>query len=98
MTSQSHVVIKALPIKAQLRKGGSAKQILAVDRARVQKLVAGHSPHGPAVKHNKALRAEVLAKKPFATAEATSIDVTDAAVTYTMQVGVGSPATDYTLL
>jgi hypothetical protein len=27
-----------------------------------------------------------------------SVDVTDAGVTYTMQVGVGSPATDYTLL
>ncbi|OCB89084.1 acid protease [Sanghuangporus baumii] len=98
MTHHHHVVIKALPMRAHLLKGGSAKQILAVDRARVQKLIAGHSPHGPAVKHNKALRAEVLAKKPFATAEATSIDVTDAAVTYTIQVGVGSPATDYTLL
>ncbi|KAL5512770.1 hypothetical protein ACEPAG_3036 [Sanghuangporus baumii] len=95
---QPHVVIKALPIRAQLSKGSTAKQILAVDRARVQKLVAGHCPHGPAVKHNKALRAQVLARRPFATADATSIDVTDSAVTYTMQVGIGSPATEYTLL
>jgi len=32
------------------------------------------------------------------TSNASSIDVTDSGVTYTMQVGVGNPATQYTLL
>lgn len=100
--SHKHVVIKALPITASIRKGG-AKQVLAADRARIAKLVAGHSPHGPNVVHSKALKAHVRHKKPFSSGSAadsssTSIDVTDAAVTYTMQVGVGSPATNYTLL
>lgn len=91
------IIIKSLPIATQLKHRG-AKKLLEADRARIRKLMDGVSPHGPKVIHDKGLRASVLAKKPFSTNEATSIDVTDASVTYTMEVGVGSPATKYTLL
>ncbi|KIY46744.1 acid protease [Fistulina hepatica ATCC 64428] len=95
-------VVRSLPFATSLAKR-HAKDILARDRARAQKLIAGLSPHGPAApralfrrtKHHKH-------KAPYGRDEDSnntdSIDVTDAAVTYTMTVGVGSPATDYTLL
>ena len=93
----SKVIIKALPIATRFKHRG-AKKLLEADRARVRKLMDGVSPHGPKVLHDQGLRELVRAKKSFASDEATSIDVTDASVTYTMEVGVGSPATKYTLL
>ncbi|KAH8112686.1 acid protease [Phellopilus nigrolimitatus] len=104
--SSKHVVVNTLPIAAQL-KHRSAQKFIAADRARIAKLVAGHSPHGPNVVHSKQLRRRVHEHKPFAkhhhkgsasAAVGDTIDVTDAGVTYTAQVGVGSPATNYTLL
>ena len=85
----SHHIIKALPITTFLSSTGpnSAKDILARDRARATKLIAGLQPHGPQTVLDLAV-----------SQQAGSIDVTDAGVTYTMQVGVGSPSTDYTLL
>ncbi|KAJ6561817.1 acid protease [Mycena capillaripes] len=58
------------------------KSILAVDQARAAKLLTGVHAHGPLAFRSKH----------------NSVDVTDAAVTYTISVGVGSPPTDYTLL
>ncbi|KAI5118252.1 hypothetical protein M0805_007501 [Coniferiporia weirii] len=83
--------IKALPLATHFEGAG----FLAKDKARVAKFLQGISPHGP-----NAVR--VSGKKSSFAASSTSagdtIDVTDAAVTYTAQVGVGSPATNYTLL
>ncbi|KAI0040822.1 acid protease [Auriscalpium vulgare] len=84
-----------------------ARDILARDRARAQKLLAGIQPHGPAAYHAHELRTrgahhrKHAATAPHSAASAAAgdtIDVTDAAVTYTASVGVGSPATDFTLL
>ncbi|KIY46755.1 acid protease [Fistulina hepatica ATCC 64428] len=84
----SNVVIRSLPFATSLVKR-HAKDILARDRARAQKLLAGLSPHGPrATRQANSIEAS----------DVESVDVTNAAVTYTMTVGVGSPATDYTLL
>ncbi|KAH8992596.1 acid protease [Lactarius hatsudake] len=60
---------------------------MARDRARAQKFLAGVQPHGPNA-HNPLSRDAI----------GDTIDVTDTGVTYTASVGVGSPATDYTLL
>ncbi|KAG1851993.1 acid protease [Suillus tomentosus] len=86
----SHVVIRGIPFATRLRAAkGGAKELLERDRARAQKFLAGKSHH-----------AFVAAKGKHAssTGADSSIDVTDSGVTYTTQVGVGSPATDYTLL
>ncbi|KAG2155794.1 acid protease [Suillus bovinus] len=86
----SHVVIRGIPFVTRLRAAkGGAKELLERDRARAQKFLAGKSHH-----------AFVAAKAKGASSTSTdsSIDVTDSGVTYTMQVGVGTPATDYTLL
>ncbi|KAG1790291.1 acid protease [Suillus plorans] len=86
----SHVVIRGIPFATRLRAAkGGAKELLERDRARAQKFLASKSHH-----------AFVAAKAKHAsgTGAESSIDVTDSGVTYTMQVGVGSPATDYTLL
>ncbi|KAI0311766.1 acid protease [Amylostereum chailletii] len=69
-----------------------AREILKRDRARAQKLIAGIQPHGPLASQT------APAPGGGSDAEGETIDVTDAAVTYTAQVGVGSPATEYTLL
>jgi len=68
-----------------------AKDILARDRLRTQKVLAGVRPHGPG--HNFS----TAASAPPSDSD-TGVDVTDAGVTYTSSVGVGSPATQYTLL
>lgn len=95
---------------------GNAKELLAVERARVAKFQAGLSPHGPLAKSDSNLRTFIAEVQPFSAKKkhgrgtggtgtgadpdgsGTSIDVTNAAVTYTTQVGVGDPANDYTLL
>lgn len=86
----SHVVIRGIPFATHLRalKGGG-KELLAHDRARARKFLAGKSHHIPSV---TALSTTVSSGAD------SSIDVTDSGVTYTMQVGVGNPATQYTLL
>ncbi|OAX44334.1 acid protease [Rhizopogon vinicolor AM-OR11-026] len=88
----SHVIIRGIPFATRLRAAqGGAKELLQRDRARAQKFLAGHSHHGP-VPFVDAHR------RRSSTGSASTIDVTDSGVTYTMQVGVGNPATQYTLL
>ena len=90
------VTVRSFPISAKVAKQG-AQQILAADRARINKFRQLRNPHGPN-RNAKSLKAQ----KPFSVAAAangeTNVDVTDAAVTYTMQVGVGEPPEEYTLL
>ncbi|KAG2155785.1 acid protease [Suillus bovinus] len=86
----SRIVIRGIPFLTRLRAAkGGAKELLERDRARAQKFLAGKS-------HHSFLSAK--AKGARSTGTDSSIDVTDSGVTYTMQVGVGTPATDYTLL
>ncbi|KAG2101065.1 acid protease, partial [Suillus discolor] len=86
----SHVVIRGIPFATRLRAAkGGAKELLERDRARAQKFLAGKSNHTFLARK---------AKHASSTGADSSIDVTDSGVTYTTQVGVGSPATDYTLL
>ncbi|KAI0685799.1 acid protease [Cytidiella melzeri] len=96
----------ALPFVSRV-VGTHAKEILARDRSRAQKLLSGRHPHGP---HGfRELRSHRHAKHGASgdksggggTAPSSpdaGVDVTDAGVTYTASVGVGSPATQYTLL
>jgi hypothetical protein len=120
-----HIIHRALPLTIRFSSGG-AKELLARDRARAQKLLAGKHPHGPVAFH-EAKRSRHHHRHhhgtPFssdilqAAAASGSVDVTDsgmslvfrlmdptfclfrfAGVTYTLPVGVGSPATQYTLL
>ncbi|TFK33029.1 family A1 protease [Crucibulum laeve] len=103
-------VVNALRFNTRIAHG--AKHILARDRARAQKLLAGLHAHGPAAfnarkvsKHHHHGGGQQQPPTPSPvppagdpTASGDSIDVTDAAVTYTMDVGVGQPPTSYTLL
>jgi len=91
-----------------------AKHILQRDRARASKLLAGLHPHGPLAnskhahgKHHHHHRVKHVETgdhhhQSFAQAPGTnssqSIDVTDAAVTYTCQLNVGNPPVAYDLL
>lgn len=63
----------SIPFSTRLSINGSAREMIARDQARAQKLLAAAQPGG-------------------------SVDVTDAGVTYTTSVGVGSPPTQYDLL
>jgi len=65
----------------------SGRELVQRDRARAQKFLQGISPFGPG-------------RGNFAASSGSSgtVDVTDASVTYTASVGVGNPATQYTLL
>ncbi|KAJ7625265.1 acid protease [Mycena polygramma] len=101
-----HFVIKALPFTTRVVQG--ARHILAADQARAAKLLTGVHPHGPVSfrsrhrdhRHHHRHHHEPADGEPQAppVAGGNSVDVTDAAVTYTMDVGVGSPPTQYTLL
>ncbi|OBZ71216.1 Polyporopepsin [Grifola frondosa] len=83
-----------------------AKDILARDRARAQKLLLGLHPHGPAAfrearrkrHHGHHGAGGPTGGEAEPSAGDAGVDVTDAGVTYTTSVGVGSPATQYTLL
>ncbi|THG98795.1 hypothetical protein EW145_g7366 [Phellinidium pouzarii] len=93
------VVINSLPLKGQL-KHLNAHDILACDCLHIDKFLQGHSPHSPRITTNKKLRASILARQPFSPSATTSststpIDVTNASITYTMSIGVGSPTTQY---
>jgi hypothetical protein len=46
----SHFIPRALPVSVRFTSGG-AKEILARDRARAQKLLAGKHPYGPIITH-----------------------------------------------
>ncbi|KAJ7601049.1 acid protease [Mycena floridula] len=122
----SRVVISSIPFNTRLVCSGQhahgSKNILARDRARAQKFLAGLHPHGPAAFHEaKKRRAHHhhhhsggqtdtggtgtggtgTGGTGTGTAPASSgssVDVTDAAVTYVMDVGVGTPPTNYSLL
>ena len=89
----------------------NAREILARDRERAQKLLAGVHPHGPAAVHELRARRHRHGHHDGSPGEDGSsggsmpsdgsgvgVDVTDAGVTYTASVGVGSPPTQYTLL
>ncbi|TRM61498.1 acid protease [Schizophyllum amplum] len=97
----SRVVIRALPFTTKFPKR-HAKDILASDRSRAKKLLRGCQPHGPAAfKHRTNLTTGLRSAAKTSDASDAADDtvaVTDATVTYTLAVGVGSPATDYTLL
>jgi hypothetical protein len=107
----SHIIIRGVPFATRLRAAqGGARELLSRDRARAQQFLAGNSPHGPLPFTDEHSRDhDKSTTVPSTTASSTgaegagadgtsSIDVTDSGVTYTMQVGVGSPATPYTLL
>jgi len=102
--------------------GTHAKEILARDRARAQKVLAGLHPHGPLGVRNRRIAhhhrhhhdhhgaSDAAASQGGSgtgtgtggaappSSDDSGVDVTDAGVTYTASVGVGSPATQYTLL
>jgi hypothetical protein len=108
----SHVVIRGIPFATRLRAAqGGAKELLERDRARAKKFLAGKSHHAPSATvgeysrrhHHKGTTTSPPTTVPSGTGGSStgansSIDVTDSGVTYTMQVGVGNPATQYTLL
>lgn len=118
----SHVVVRSVPFSTRLSVG-SAKELVARDKARAQKILAGVRPHGPlAYREEREKRSAAhhhhhhgggstgtgTGSTGAGTGTGTSgttpssggvgVDVTDAGVTYTASVGIGSPATNYTLL
>ncbi|KAI0333691.1 acid protease [Cubamyces sp. BRFM 1775] len=116
----SFVASRSVPFVSRVA-GHHAKEILARDRARAQKIMQGINPHGPAAFHELRKRrhehhhhhhrhprgpgggtgGDDPAPSDPAPTDPTpggGVDVTDAGVTYTASVGVGSPATQYTLL
>ncbi|KAK0202058.1 acid protease [Desarmillaria ectypa] len=103
----SRILITALPFASRLHpKVGHAKDILARDRARAQKLLSGMQPHGPlGIQELRATRSHHHHRGSEGTepsdqtgGSGNSIDVTDAAVTYTTTVKVGQSAQAFTLL
>lgn len=103
--------------------GRHAKDIIARDKARAQKILQGINPHGPAAFHELRRRRHhgrhghghgggdigtgtgtgssgtgSTGAAPPTSTPGGGVDVTDAGVTYTASVGVGSPPTQYTLL
>lgn len=114
------VASRSIPFVTRVA-GRHAKDIIAGDRARAQKILQGINPHGPAAFHELRRRRHhgrhghggsgtgpgtptsgsgtggTGAAPPISTPGG-GVDVTDAGVTYTASVGVGSPPTQYTLL
>ncbi|KAL7280027.1 hypothetical protein ACG7TL_006441 [Trametes sanguinea] len=108
------VASRSVPFVTRIA-GHHAKDIIARDRARAQKIMRGINPHGPVAFHELRRRRHGHhghghsgggtgsgdgsgATAPTAPTPGGGVDVTDAGVTYTASVGVGSPATQYTLL
>jgi hypothetical protein len=117
----------ALPLTVRVA-GLSAKQLVAKDRARAQKFLAGVHPHGPARTHEYRRKhhhghgggsggggtappsggggtappggGTGTGTGGTAPGSGTGIEIgaTDAGVTYTLSVGVGSPPQNFTLL
>ncbi|KAH9057471.1 acid protease [Lactarius vividus] len=97
--------VYALPFTSTIKVSGGARAIIAHDRARAQKFLAGVQPHGPNAHKSTGLRSRVAHHRgrqvisPLSRdATSDTIDVTDTGVAYTVSVGIGNPATDYTLL
>ncbi|KAI0917457.1 hypothetical protein AcW1_007348 [Taiwanofungus camphoratus] len=116
----SHVVIRSIPFSTRFTVG-NAKEMIARDRARAQKLQSLVKPFGPLAFHEERRRRHhhhghrsgdgsgtgagtgsggtgAGTGSSGSSAGSMGVDVTDASVTYTASVGVGSPATQYTLL
>ncbi|KAF9806956.1 hypothetical protein IEO21_08446 [Rhodonia placenta] len=139
----THVVVRGLPFSTRLA-GAHAKDLIASDKARAQKLLKGINPHGPLAfyeshrrrrEHERHERHEHERHEHYerhrhhhaggaastgssgtgstgtgtgtgtpsggsgaGTTSGDGVDVSDASVNYNATVGVGSPATDYTLL
>ncbi|KAL5537211.1 hypothetical protein ACEPAF_1034 [Sanghuangporus sanghuang] len=74
-----------------------ANQICALDKLRIEKHLQSKYPFGPAAHHNEAFKTALVSTKPFSN-DTTTVDVTNAVVTYTMDVGVGANDDKYTLL
>lgn len=100
----SHVIVRNAPFATGFRAAqNGARELLQRDRARAAKLLAGISPHGPhafleSFQYPKHCGKTGTLASPAHENTQRSVDVTDAGVTYTMSVGVGSPATTYNLL
>ncbi|KAJ6584074.1 acid protease [Mycena vulgaris] len=98
MSQQAHVSFKTNVV--------NAREIKQRDSARAKHFLAGHHPHGPAAFHKKKHHHDGGASGGGSSSggssgpadSTTSINVTDAAVTYLATIGVGSPPTDYSLL
>lgn len=97
----SHQIIRSIPFASRVT-GKHARDILARDKARAQKILAGVNPHGPggaqSFARSRGGRGGNTGGSVDAGSDANGVDVTDAGVTYTASVGVGNPPTDYTLL
>jgi len=109
-TAASRHVVHSIPFTTRLASKNGAHGLLAHDRARAQKLISATShPHGPkgfrlARSHhhphggNTGPTGGGSTTSPPSSGTGASVDVTDAGVTYTMDVGVGSPPQQFTLL
>ncbi|KIK69780.1 hypothetical protein GYMLUDRAFT_34177 [Collybiopsis luxurians FD-317 M1] len=101
-----HIIVKSLPFASALGRTKPVshfKHLIEHDRARAQKLLAGLSPHGPGTvhearrkRHHHHHHATSDAASGGGAASGDSIDVTDAAVTYMMDVNIGGQ--DFSLL
>ncbi|KAI0766435.1 acid protease [Trametes elegans] len=113
------IASRSVPFVSRIA-GRHAKDIIARDKARAQKILQGINPHGPTAFHELRRRRHDhhhghghgggnsgagtggstggSGAAPPTSSSGDGVDVTDAGVTYTAAVGIGSPATDYTLL
>ncbi|KAH9021869.1 acid protease [Lactarius hengduanensis] len=93
--------INALRLTPNVDYSGGGRGINARDRARAQKFRAGVQPHGPIAHKLAKFRSRVNTHhrgRQVISPLNHTIGVNDTGVTYTASVGIGSPATDYTLL
>ncbi|KAF5382440.1 hypothetical protein D9615_002711 [Tricholomella constricta] len=88
----SRFVINAIPFETRITH--DARQILARDQARAQKLLTCLHAHGPIAFHSK----KAAQDSPNSAAARYSVDVTDAGIAYTVPVNVGQPPTTFSLL
>ncbi|KAF8073954.1 acid protease [Lyophyllum atratum] len=88
----SRFVINAIPFETRITY--DARQILARDKARAQKLLAGFHPHGPAAFHSKKTSPQANGSDVLED----TIDVTDAGIAYTIPVKIGDPPTTFSVL
>jgi hypothetical protein len=109
---QTEINLRALPFSSRVKHG--AKHILTRDTARAKKLIAGLHPHGPLGfrRGQEELSIDSLSGSSIDVTDAGMISscstersnfvdfpyFSSVGVTYTLPVGVGSPATQYTLL
>ena len=74
-----------------------AHHIRALDLQRIQNHLHARYAHGPAARHKEELKKVLIVAKPFAN-DSTTVDVTNAAVTCTIDVHVGANDEKFTLL